>query len=87
MISLPYLGHGVGLRTQHYATVLDEQPRVDWFECISENFMVAGGKFSRLATGQGADSAGKPIGALYADVLSALGVPHTYGQGLGLFKG
>jgi hypothetical protein len=50
-------------------------------------FMVAGGKFSRLATGQGVDSAGKPIGALYADVLSALGVQHTYGAGLGLFKG
>jgi uncharacterized protein len=48
MISLPYLGHGVGLRTQHYATVLDEQPRVDWFECISENFMVAGGNPRRV---------------------------------------
>ena len=48
MISLPYLGHGVGLRTQHYATVLEEQPRVDWFECISENFMVAGGNPRRV---------------------------------------
>ena len=26
MLSLPHLGHGVGLRTQHYATVLDEHP-------------------------------------------------------------
>jgi uncharacterized protein len=48
MISLPYLGHGVGLRTQHYATVLDDNPRVDWFECISENFMVAGGNPRRV---------------------------------------
>ncbi len=48
MISLPYLGHGVGLRTQHYATVLDEHPRVDWFEVISENFMVAGGNPRRV---------------------------------------
>ncbi len=48
MISLPYLGHGVGLRTQHYATVLDERPRVDWFEVISENFMVAGGNPRRV---------------------------------------
>jgi len=48
MISLPYLGHGVGLRTQHYATVLEEHPRVDWFECISENFMVAGGNPRRV---------------------------------------
>ena len=48
MISLPYLGHGVGLRTQHYATVLEEAPRVDWFECISENFMVEGGNPRRV---------------------------------------
>jgi uncharacterized protein (UPF0276 family) len=43
-----YIGHGVGLRTQHYASVLDEAPRVDWFECISENFMVAGGNPRRV---------------------------------------
>jgi uncharacterized protein (UPF0276 family) len=48
MLSLPHLGHGVGLRTQHYATVLEEMPRVDWFECISENFMVAGGNPRRV---------------------------------------
>jgi uncharacterized protein len=48
MISLPQLGHGVGLRTTHYATVLDEHPAVDWFECISENFMVAGGNPRRV---------------------------------------
>ncbi|MGZ3405711.1 MAG: multinuclear nonheme iron-dependent oxidase, partial [Polyangia bacterium] len=48
MLSLPHLGHGVGLRTQHYATVLEELPRVDWFECISENFMVAGGNPRRV---------------------------------------
>ena len=42
-MDLPYLGHGVGLRTVHYGTVLDALPRVDWFEVISENFMVAGG--------------------------------------------
>jgi uncharacterized protein len=48
MLSLPHLGHGVGLRTQHYATVLDEHPAVDWFEVISENFMVAGGNPRRV---------------------------------------
>jgi hypothetical protein len=48
MLNLPYIGHGVGLRTQHYATVLDENPRVDWFECISENFTVAGGNPRRV---------------------------------------
>ncbi len=48
MLSLPNLGHGVGLRTQHYASVLEEHPHVDWFECISENFMVAGGNPRRV---------------------------------------
>jgi uncharacterized protein len=38
------LGFGVGLRRCHYARILDENPRVDWFEVISENFMVAGGR-------------------------------------------
>lgn len=39
-----YLGFGLGLRTQHFQDVLDTHPEVDWFEIISENFMVAGGK-------------------------------------------
>ena len=39
-----YLGFGLGLRTPHFQDVLNTQPDVDWFEIISENFMVAGGK-------------------------------------------
>ncbi len=39
-----FLGFGLGLRTQHFHDVLETQPEVDWFEIISENFMVAGGK-------------------------------------------
>ena len=39
-----FLGFGVGLRTDHYQYVVDNRPDVDWFEVISENFMVAGGK-------------------------------------------
>ncbi len=42
--TVPYLGHGVGLRTKHYARVLDGTARVDWFEAISENFMIRGGR-------------------------------------------
>jgi uncharacterized protein len=38
------LGVGVGLRVPHYAAILAERPSVDFFEVISENFMVAGGK-------------------------------------------
>jgi uncharacterized protein (UPF0276 family) len=41
---LPYLGHGVGLRVQHYPLVLEGTARADWFEVISENFMVRGGR-------------------------------------------
>jgi hypothetical protein len=42
--SFPYLGHGVGLRTKHFPRVLDGTARVDWFEAISENFMIRGGR-------------------------------------------
>jgi uncharacterized protein (UPF0276 family) len=41
---MPSLGAGVGLRRPHYAHVLEERPRVGWFEVIAENFMVAGGR-------------------------------------------
>ncbi|MBE2249501.1 MAG: DUF692 domain-containing protein [Myxococcus sp.] len=40
----PALGHGVGLRTQHYAAFLEQSPRVDFVEAISENFMGLGGR-------------------------------------------
>lgn len=40
----PYLGYGLGLRKDHYEDVLNERPAVDWFEIISENYMVDGGK-------------------------------------------
>ena len=37
-------GFGVGLRTEHYAAFESEpQPRVDWLEILSENYMVPGG--------------------------------------------
>jgi hypothetical protein len=41
---IPDLGVGVGFRTPHYQRVLEERPPMDWFEVISENFMVAGGR-------------------------------------------
>jgi uncharacterized protein (UPF0276 family) len=40
----PSLGFGLGLRTSHFQHVLDNLPAVDWFEALSENYMVAGGK-------------------------------------------
>jgi uncharacterized protein (UPF0276 family) len=44
----PRLGFGLGLRPPHYSDVLDGHPRVDWWEVISENFMVAGGNPRRV---------------------------------------
>ena len=40
----PFLGFGLGLRPEHYGEVLDSLPSVDWFEIISENYLVDGGK-------------------------------------------
>jgi uncharacterized protein (UPF0276 family) len=44
MDGFPYLGHGIGLRTRHFPRVLDGTARADWFEAISENFMIRGGR-------------------------------------------
>lgn len=44
----PYLGFGLGLRPQHYSAILDGNPAVDWFEVISENYMVPGGQPLRM---------------------------------------
>ena len=40
----PPLGFGLGLRIPHYETILESRPAVDWFEVLSENYMVPGGK-------------------------------------------
>ena len=41
--SIPDLGVGVGFRVPHYPHILTSHPEMDWFEVISENFMVRGG--------------------------------------------
>ena len=38
------LGHGLGLRPVYYDEILSTRPPVDWFEIISENYMVPGGR-------------------------------------------
>lgn len=40
----PFLGFGLGLRTEHYHSVLETNPKIDWLEILSENYMVPGGK-------------------------------------------
>ena len=37
-------GVGVGLRVMHYNHILTKKPVVDWFEIISENYMVDAGR-------------------------------------------
>jgi uncharacterized protein (UPF0276 family) len=39
-----YLGFGLGLRSPHYQTILERKPALDWFEILTENYLVAGGK-------------------------------------------
>lgn len=43
-LGVPDLGIGVGLRVPHYRHILSQRPAMDFFEIISENFMVDGGK-------------------------------------------
>ncbi|HFX1929402.1 TPA: DUF692 family multinuclear iron-containing protein, partial [Pseudomonas aeruginosa] len=38
------LGFGLGLRSEYYQQILEQRPAVDWFEIISENYLVGGGK-------------------------------------------
>lgn len=42
--SRPFLGYGLGLRPVYFDAIMQSQPPVDWFELISENYMVPGGK-------------------------------------------
>jgi uncharacterized protein (UPF0276 family) len=44
----PFLGFGLGLRAQHYDEILNGNPPIDWFEVISENYMVPGGQPLRV---------------------------------------
>ncbi|MEO6952988.1 MAG: DUF692 domain-containing protein [Polyangia bacterium] len=49
---MSHLGHGIGLRREHYsAFVSDDAPapaEVDWLEVITENFLVPGGNPRRV---------------------------------------
>lgn len=44
MADREYLGFGLGLRSDHYNTILETTPNnVDWFEAITEDYMIDGG--------------------------------------------
>ena len=36
-------GAGIGLRSEHYQTILENRPDTPWFEVLTDNYMVAGG--------------------------------------------
>lgn len=40
----PFLGYGVGLRPIYVEAILAENPPIDWFEILTENYLVPGGK-------------------------------------------
>ena len=42
--NLPDLGIGIGLRTVHFAHILEHRPKIDWFEVLTENFLDTGGR-------------------------------------------
>jgi uncharacterized protein len=44
MLTYPALGFGLGLRVDHYEAILAGRPAVDWFEVLTENYLVPGGK-------------------------------------------
>ncbi|MBX7148283.1 DUF692 domain-containing protein [bacterium] len=43
-MNFPFLGFGLGLRPKHYPTITTHWPKVDWFEALSENYMIPGGQ-------------------------------------------
>jgi uncharacterized protein len=65
---VPDLGIGVGFRRPHFVEIVEGRPAMDWFEVISENFMVDGGSPLHFLDGL---VAGYPV------------VPHGVGMSLG----
>lgn len=44
MPKMPFLGFGLGLRPDYYEEILEQKPDLDWFEILTENYLVPGGK-------------------------------------------
>ena len=41
---IPDLGVGIGLRPVHFGPILATEPKIDWFEVLSENYLDTGGR-------------------------------------------
>lgn len=48
LTAAPFLGHGIGLRREHYAAILAGEAACDWLEAISENYMAVGGRARKV---------------------------------------
>ncbi len=43
-MNVPSLGFGLGLRAEYYSLIHDTKPAVDWFEIITEDYLLPGGR-------------------------------------------
>ena len=46
--NFPHLGYGLGFRPTHFSYIKENNPDIDWFEIITENYMDTGGRPRRL---------------------------------------
>jgi hypothetical protein len=46
-----HLGHGVGLRHQHFGRIAEPSAAADWFDVINENCMIRGDAIAHLGEG------------------------------------
>ncbi|MDZ4332037.1 MAG: DUF692 family protein, partial [Pseudomonas sp.] len=65
------LGFGLGLRSTYYQAILEQRPAVDWFEIVSENYLVAGGKALYFL-----DAIGEQYPLVMHGVSLSIGGPH-----------
>lgn len=65
------LGFGLGLRSAYYQTILEQKPAIDWFEIITENYLVAGGKALYFL-----DAIGEQYPLVMHGVSLSIGGPH-----------
>ncbi len=71
----PSLGYGLGLRSAYYSEILEQRPAVDWFEIISENYLVDGGKALYFL-----DAIGEHYPLVMHGVSLSIGGPHPLDQ-------
>ena len=65
------LGFGLGLRSTYYQAILEQRPAIDWFEIVSENYLVAGGKALYFL-----DAIGEQYPLVMHGVSLSIGGPH-----------